>query len=205
MKIIFSLTILTAYLSGFELIHLSNSTDADSLRELRERYKKEIVISDSRAYLVPSECLLVRHFGGLSQNRVEIAGQEFQNGYLATTQEVFEAKDAAAIKKEILKQKISDTIEAKVAKAFLDDADGHLFGGLSQGSVDLTAQKEIVKENAQEQREENRKESAKKSEKNPTCRVADDGSGYVLYDIKDAKLYKESKIEPIANGFILFN
>jgi hypothetical protein len=202
-KIFFSLTILTAYLSGFELLHVSNSTDIDSLKELRERYKKDIVISGERAYLVPSECLLVRHFGGLSQNRVEIAGEELQSGYLATTEEVFEAKDVETIKEEIKKQKISDTIEAKVAKAFLDDAEGHLFGGLSQGSVDLGAQKEIVKETLQKQ--QSQQERAKQDKKNPTCKISDDGSSYILEDIKDAKLYKESKTEPIVNGFILFN
>jgi len=204
-KIFLSTTILAVALSGFELIHVSNSADDKSLSELSQRFKKDIVISNNRAYLVPSDCLLVRHFGGLSQNKVEIVGEELQNGYLDTTEEVFEAKDAEAIKKEIEKQKISDIIEAKVAKAFLDDADGHLFGGLSQGSIDLVAQKEVVKEIVQEQKQHNRKEEAIESRKKPACRVADDGSGYMLLDIKDAKLYKDSKIEQIINNFILFN
>jgi hypothetical protein len=204
-KIFVSTTILAAALSGFELIHVANTADEKSLVELSERYKKEIIISDKRAYLVPSECLLVRHFGGLSQNRVEIVGEELQNGYLATTQEVFEAKDVESIKEEIKKQKISDTIEAKVAKAFLDDADGHLFGGLSQGSVDLGAQREIVKETLQEQKQQSKQEVAKKDDKNPTCKISDDGSGYMLYDVKDAKLHKDSKTQPIVNNFIPFN
>ena len=205
MKIFLTTTILAAALSGFELIHVANTADEKSLSELSQRYKKEIVISGNRAYLVPSECLLVRHFGGLSQNRVEIVGEELQNGYLATTQEVFEAKDVETIKEEIKKQKISDTIEAKIAKAFLDDADGHLFGGLSQGRVDLGAQKEIVKERAHEQKQQSKQEAVKEDEKNPTCRVSDNGSGYMLYDTKDAKLYKNSKTQPIVNGFIPFN
>lgn len=202
MKIFLTTTILASALSAFELIHISNSTDEKSLSELSERYKKEIVISDNRAYLVPSECLLERHFGGLSQNRVDIAGEELQNGYLAVTEEVFEAKDAEAIKKEIEKQKISDAIEAKVAKAFLDDKDGHLFGGLSQGSVDLKEQTKIVKEASREPSEQGKAKG--ESLKNPTCKISDDGSGYILEEIKDAKLYKNGKIEPIANGFILF-
>lgn len=205
MKIFFSLTILTAYLNGFELIHVSNSTDEKSLSELNERYKKDIVISGNRSYIVPSECLLVRHFGGLSQNGVEMAGKELQNGYLSVTQEVFEAKDVQTIKKEIEKQKISDNIEAKVAKAFLDDADGHLFGGLSQGSIDLGAQKEIVKKSVQEQREESKKEIAKEGEKNPTCKLLDDGSGYMLFDTKDAKLYTNDEIKLLQTPTILFN
>lgn len=205
MKIFFSLTILTAYLNGFELIHVSDSTDKKSLGELNERYKKDIVISGNRSYIVPSECLLVRHFGGLSQNRVEIAGKELQNGYLSVTQEVFEAKDVQTIKKEIEKQKISDNIEAKVAKAFLDDADGHLFSGLSQGSVDLGAQKEIVKKSVQEQREESKKEIAKEGEKNPTCKLLVDGSGYMLFDTKDAKLYTNDEIKLLQTPTILFN
>lgn len=205
MKIFFSLTILTAYISAFELIHVSNSIDEKSLGELNERYKKDIVISGNRSYIVPSECLLVRHFGGLSQNRVEMAGKEFQNGYLSVTQEVFEARDVQTIKKEIEKQKISDTIEAKVAKAFLDDTDGHFFGGLSQGSIDLGAQKEVVKQIVQKQREEGKKEIAKEGEKNPTCKLLDDGSGYILFDAKDAKLYTNDEIKLLQTSTILFN
>ena len=197
MKIIFSLTLLIASLSAFELIHVSNSVEIDSLKELQERYKKDIVISDSRAYIVPSECLLVRHFGGLSQNRVNIVGQELQNGYLSVTQEVFEAKDVQTIKKEIQKQKISDTVEAKVAKAFLDDNEGHLFGGLSQGNVDLKVQKEVLKER--------NKEAVQESYKHPTCKLLDDGSGYMLFDAKDAKLYKSDEIKPLQTSTILFN
>jgi hypothetical protein len=196
-KIIFSLTLLIASLSAFELIHISNSVEQESLKELQERYKKDIVISDNRAYIVPSECLLVRHFGGLSQNRVNIVGQELQNGYLSVTQEVFEAKDVQTIKKEIQKQKISDTVEAKVAKAFLDDKEGHLFGGLSQGNVDLRAQKEVVKER--------NKEAVQESYKHPTCKLLDDGSGYMLFDAKDAKLYKNNEIKPLQTSTILFN
>lgn len=191
MKIIFSLTILTVYLSAFDLIYVSNSVEISNLKAIQDRYKKDIVISDSRAYIVPSECLLARHFGGLSQNRVNIAGEELQNGYLSVTQEVFEAKDAKTIKKEIEKQKISDNIEAKVAKAFLDDASGHLFGGLSQGSVDLSKQKEIVKESTKEIIKDS------KNNKHPTCKLLDDGSGYILFDIKDAKLYTNDEIKPL--------
>lgn len=197
MKIIFSLTLLIASLSAFELIHISNSVEQESLKELQERYKKDIVISDNRAYIVPSECLLARHFGGLSQNRVNIVGQELQNGYLSVTQEVFEAKDVQTIKKEIQKQKISDTVEAKVAKAFLDDKEGHLFGGLSQGNVDLKAQKEVLKER--------NKEAVQESYKHPTCKLLDDGSGYMLFDAKDAKLYKSDEIKPLQTSTILFN
>ncbi|OHE00973.1 MAG: hypothetical protein A3K14_06290 [Sulfurimonas sp. RIFCSPLOWO2_12_FULL_36_74] len=197
MKIIFSLTALIASLSAFELIHISNSVELDSLKELQDKYKKDIVISDSRAYIVPSECLLVRHFGGLSQNRVNIVGQELQSGYLSITQEVFEAKDFQTIKKEIEKQKISDGVEAKVAKAFLDDKDGHLFGGLSQGAIDLRAQKEVVKERS--------KEKAQESYKHPSCKLLDDGSGYMLFDAKDAKLYKSDEIKPLQTSTILFN
>lgn len=197
MKIIFSLTALIASLSAFELIHVSNSVKIDSLKELQERYKKDIVISDSNAYIVPSECLLVRHFGGLSQNKVTIVGQELQNGYLSVTQEVFEAKDVQTIKKEIEKQKISDVVEAKVAKAFLDDADGHLFGGLSQNIIDLKTQKEVVKEK--------NKETAQEDYKHPTCKLLDDGSGYMLFDAKDAKLYKNDKIKLLQTSTILFN
>lgn len=197
MKIIFSLTALIASLSALELIHVSNSIEIDSLKELQEKYKKDIVISDNRAYIVPSECLLVRHFGGLSQNKINVVGQEFQNGYISITQEVFEAKDIQTIKKEIEKQKISDVIEAKVAKAFLDDADGHLFGGLSQGNVDLRAQKEVVKERS--------KEAVQENYKHPSCKLLNNGFGYMLFDTKEAKLYKNNEIKLLQTSTIPFN
>lgn len=51
------------------------------------------MINNNRVYLVSRECFLVRNFGGVSQNNVEVVGKELQNGYLSMTQELFKAND----------------------------------------------------------------------------------------------------------------
>lgn len=183
MKILFSIAAIVASLGAVELMHISNETDSKTIEKLFLKYKKEIVVSGAKAYIVPSECLLVRHFGGLSQGNLSIAGKELHNGYLSMTQEVFEAKDVAAIKKEIEKQKISDTIEAKGAKAFLEESDGHLFGGLSQGEVNLQEQKQLVATVSETDKRAEQKGT------HPSCKLLEDGSGYMLFGIKDARIY----------------
>ncbi len=87
----------------------------------------------------------------------------------------------------------------------MDDNEGHLFGGLSQGSVDLGAQKEIVKERIEEQKQQNSQEMAKEDAKHPACKLLDDGSGYMLFDAKDVKLYKNNETKPLQTSVILFN
>ncbi|MDD2653053.1 MAG: hypothetical protein PHX44_08400 [Sulfurimonas sp.] len=198
MKIMLSLVSIAAFLGAAELIHISNETDSKTVDNLLLKYKKEIIISDSRAYLVPSECLLVRHFGGLSQGNLSIVGKELHNGYLSMTQEVFEAKDAAAVKEEIEKRKISDTIEAKGAKAFLDESDGHLFGGLSQGKVDLQEQKQLVATAPKTNKETEQKAT------NPSCKLLEDGSGYMIFGTKNAKIYSKDGFK-ILHERILFH
>lgn len=197
MKALLFITTVLGYLGAAELIHVSNNIDNKSLDELYSKYKKEIVISNNRAYLVPSECLLVRHFGGVSQNSVEVVGKELQNGYLSMTQELFEANDINVVKQEIEKQKISDAIEAKEAKAFLQESDGHLYGGISQGRVDLEEQKIVIKEIEHKSKiDENRA--------NPTCKLLNDGSGYTIFGVDDTKIYNGSTLKSVKES-VLFN
>lgn len=197
MKILISIATIAVYLGAAELIYVSDNADDKSLDALYSKYKKEIILSDNRAYIVPSECLLVRHFGGVSQNSVEIVGKELQNGYLSMTQELFEAKDVDVVKLEIEKQKISDTIEAKEAKAFLQESNGHLFGGISQGVVDLDEQKKIVQEIDDKNKEKN------KEIEHPVCKLLHDGSGYTISGAKNIKIYNGSNIVKV-NEIILF-
>lgn len=188
MKALLSIATVVGYLGAADLIHISNSVDNKSLDALYNKYKKEIVISDNRAYVLPSECLLVRHFGGVSQNSVEVVGKELQNGYLSMTEELFGAKDISIVKQEIAKQKISDAIEAKEAKAFLQESDGHLYGGISQGLIDLEEQKMVV--NILEQKSEPEKKEAIHLE----CKLLNDGSGYTIFGSNDIKIYNGSTI-----------
>ncbi|TKI68562.1 hypothetical protein FCU45_09055 [Sulfurimonas crateris] len=192
MKIFLSTLASIASLSAYELIHISNSVDMQSLEELSKKYKKDVVISDSRAYLVPSECLLERYFGGLSQNSVELPNSELYYSSHAVNEKIFDAKDAQEIEEEIAKQNISDTIEAKEAKEFLQDSSGRLFGGLSQGVLDLKAQKNIVKDVP--------KEST--AQRNPECRVLDDSSGYEIRGAKNLQIYSDQKIINIKESIL---
>lgn len=196
MKILLSIAVAIGYLSAAELIHVSNSVDSKSLEELYSKYKKEIVVSDNRAYLVPSECLLVRHFGGVSQSSVEIVGKELQNGYLSMTQELFGAKDVSIVKQEIEKQKISDAIEAKEAKAFLQESDGHLYAGISQGLINLDEQKSVVKIIEQNNN------IVDKNIANPTCKLLNGGIGYTILGASDAKIYNGSALVEIKEAVL---
>lgn len=187
MKLFLSILISTASLSAYQLIHIGNEINIQSLKELEQKYKKEILISDGRAYLLPSECLLERYFGGLSQNVVELPNSELYHSSHAINEKIFNAKDAKDIENEIAKQKISDTIEAKEAKEFLEESSGRLYGGLSQGVLNLEAQKSIVKSAPQES----------KAYRHPECRVLDDGSGYEIKGAIDLRLYSNQKIMDI--------
>ena len=184
MKIFLSALASLASLSAYELIHISNSVDLQNLQKLNEKYKKDIVISDNRAYLVPSECLLDRYFGGLSQNIVDLPNSELYYSSHAINEKIFDAKDEKEIEEEIAKQKINDTIEAKEAKEFLEESSGRLYGGLSNGAVNLEAQKKVVNEEPKESM----------TYKHPECRVLDDGSGYEIVGAKNIKFYSNQKI-----------
>ncbi|MDT8339063.1 MAG: hypothetical protein RQ763_07680 [Sulfurimonas sp.] len=184
MKLFLSTLASIASLSAYELIYISNSVDLQSLEELSQKYKKDVLISDSRAYLVPSECLFERYFGGLSQNKVELPNSELYNSSYAVNEKIFDAKDAQEIAQEIKKQKISSTIEAKEAKEFLDESSGRLYGGLSQGVLNLEAQINIVNDEP--------KDSI--AQRSLECRVLDDGSGYEIKGAKNLQLYSNQKI-----------
>lgn len=184
MKLFLSTLASIASLSAYELIYISNSVDLQSLEKLSQKYKKDVLISDSRAYLVPSECLLERYFGGLSQNKVELPNSELYNSSYTVNEKIFDAKDAQDIAQEIKKQKISNTIEAKEAKEFLEESSGHLYGGLSQGAVNLEVQKNVVKDAPKEGI----------AYKHPECRVLENGSGYEIQGAKNLKLYSNQKI-----------
>lgn len=178
-------------LYGAELIHISNSTNDENLKILRDKYKTDIIINDGNAYIIPQECKLVRYFGGLSQNELKTPKSDKYTAPITMTQELFEAKNSHDIEEEVQKQKSIDEVEGKVAKEFLEDSNGHLFGGLSQTPLDLSKQTKIV--------------DNKKQYTHLTCKLLDDGSGYRLYGIKDAKLYSVDGFKLLRDTFIPFN
>lgn len=199
MRRIFIILFSTVSLYSAELIHVSNSIDEDNLKTLVNKYKRNIVINDNRAYIIPSECELERYFGGLSQNKLNILKSTKFTGPITVTQKVFEAKSVQDIEEQIQKQKITDEVEGKVAKAFLEEKDGHLFGGLSQIPIDLTKQTKVV------EIEKAIKQQIDPVYTHPTCKLLDDGLGCKLYKIQNPKLYKKDGFQPIYNSTILFN
>jgi len=64
-------------------------------------------------------------------------------------------------------------METKEAKAFLRESDDHLYGGISQGKVDLEEQKIFIKEIEH-------KSKIDKNMVNLTCKLLNDGSGYTI-------------------------
>ena len=203
MKRILVTLLLSISLQSAELIHVSNSTAEDNLNILIDKYKKDIIINDNRAYIVPEECLVSRYFGGLSENKLNLPISSTYSAPIIVTQEVFEAKDVEAIEEQIQKQKTTDEVEGKVAKAFLEDKEGHLFGGLSQNPIDLTKQTKIV-EIEKEMKKETREQKDSTSV-HPTCKLLDDGTGYKLYKTINPKLYNANGYQPIYNDNVLFN
>jgi len=181
----------TVSLYSAELIHISNSTDEESLKSLMHRYKTDIVISDNNAYIVPEKCKTARYFGGLSQDESTPVKYTKYRSSMKITEDIFEADSKEDIEKHIQKQKITDLIEGKIAKEFLEGASGHLLGGLSETPLDLSKQKILTKEI--------------KSYNSPTCKLLEDGSGYRLYVNKSAKLYSKDGLKPILETIMLFD
>lgn len=191
MKIFIGFIFLLSSLYAVELIHISNSTDANELKVLYAKYKKEIVIYENRSYIVPSQCLLERGYGGLSNNKsLNLPSDGLLSGNIVINEKIFKATDTKDIKESIAKQKISDEVEGKVAKAFLDDNSGHLFGGISQGKVNLDEQKIVVK-------------SIKNDFQHPECKLLKNGLGYSI-NIDGAKIYKDSKLSDIKERTLFF-
>lgn len=188
-----------------ELIYISNNANDDNLKELHLKYRQILLINDSKVYLIPSECLLERYFGGASQGNVTLSKAPEQTQTIVITQEVFEAKDETFVQEKIEVEKSIALIEGKVSKAFLDDKEGRGFGGASQIPLDFTFQKAKAKKVYMKAAEEQTPVAkGPKSSQYPTCKLLNDGSGYELKHVKAAQFYSDKGIRPIENSTILF-
>ena len=190
MKRLFITVLSTISLYSADLIHVSNSIDKNSLTFLADKYKQSIIIDANRAFIVPQECKVLRYFGGLSQNRLNLPKSSVYTAPIVVTQEVFEAKDVNEIEDQIKKNKLIDKIEGKSPESFLEDTDGHLFGGLSQNPINLTKQKKIMK-------------NVTKKEY-PTCQLLDDGSGYKISKSIAPIEFINYELVPITEGIVVF-
>ena len=203
-RLILSFVSLSTFLFSQELVYISDNADIDNLTKLNDKYKQELIISDNRVYLIPQECLLVRHFGGLSENIVTLAVPQTYSIGMPVTQEVFIAKDKQSIDIEIQKKRSMDMVTGKETKEFIEDIDGHLFGGLSEIPIDLSEQ--IHNEKSKFMKE---KRQITKSEvtlyKHPNCELLGDGSGYKLIGIKEAKIFNSGDLKPLVKTTKIFN
>lgn len=88
-------------------------------------------------------------------------------------------------------------METKETKAFLRESDDHLYGGISQGKVDLEEQKVVIKEIEH-------KSKIDENMANPTCKLLNDGSDYTIFGVDDTKIYNGSTLKSVKES-VLFN
>ncbi len=195
MKVVaFLLLSLTVY--SAELIRISGDSTPENLEILSTTYKQMLLINSNDVYLIPKECQLERYFGGASQGQLNLLNTLTQTEAIPATQEVFEAKDTAVIKKKIEQEKAVLLVEGKVSKAFLDDKDGRSFGGASEMPLDLSSQKIVDKKNPLVNNTE--------INQRPSCQLLENGSGYKLYFTTNPQLYSNRKFISIENDTIFF-
>ncbi len=202
-------------LSATELIYISKDVSEQSLKQLNEKYKQNIIVNDNRAYLAPSECIVSRYFGGESENVVNLPKSKTYANPTVITQEVFEAKNEEEIKEAIVKRVVIEEITGTAPKAFLGDKEGHLYAGESESPIDLSAQRTIVKEievveivEVVKPKEITKPKLKKKKiakYKHPTCKLFKDGSGYELFGVDKPKYFENDMLEPIVENRVQFN
>lgn len=79
-----------------------------------------------------------RYFGGMSEAKAELPKSLTYSAPVIVTEEVFSAKDDTQYDEAIQEQKQEQLNSGKVAKEFLQNDKGHLFGGFSQGELSFS-------------------------------------------------------------------
>ncbi len=210
MRILLATIVLASSIYATELIYISKDITEQTLQQLVKKYKQDLILNDSHAYLAPSECLTSRYFGGESENKVVLPRSKTYATPVTITQEVFEADDTQEIEEAILKQVVIQKISGTTPKAFVGDKEGHLFGGESEIVLDLSAQRSIVKEvKVVELRTVSKTKKEEPTQpivyKHPTCKLLDDGSGYKLFGTQNPSSFKDGILAPISGDIVLFN
>jgi len=184
---------LTAFIRADALVYLGN--DMHTLDTLEERYAQKLLITKSKIYLIPKACRLERYFGGSSQGDLKRVNVPLQTKAIEPTQAVFEAKQTKNIEKDLALKKEIALLEGKEAQEFLADSEGRAFGGESEGDLNFKTQKSSAKQATSNKQPETL---------HPSCKLLEDGSGYSLKDITQAKFYSQGKFIPITKNTILF-
>lgn len=190
---------LMASLNADELLLIAMQGTPTELENLYQKYAQPLLLSDGRVYLLPSGCLVPRYFGGVSEGKLSLAKMPAHTRTIAVSQEVFEAKDETEISKKIAREKSISLVEGKVAKAFLQDSEGRGFGGASERALDFSFQKEeAIAAMAKPVEKE------KTPVRHPGCQLLEDGSGYTLEGLHDARFYSEEGLLLIKSSLIKF-
>jgi len=79
-----------------------------------------------------------RYFGGLSEVKANLPKSAIYSAPVVITAEVFSAKDDKEFNKAIEEQTQEQKITKKIAKEFLENNNGHLFNGLSEGKLNIS-------------------------------------------------------------------
>ncbi|MDX9813323.1 MAG: hypothetical protein WC144_05550 [Sulfurimonas sp.] len=189
MKKLLLLSLSCAALLSHELIEIGKYDDT-----LEAKYKQDIIIINTDAFLAPSECLSQRLYGGLSQGDVWL--NEIKKEHIELDDKTFKNLSQKTIDEQKSKQNIKNTIELKVAKEFITYGNGHLYGGLTQGKLDLSAQK-VIKETPKDE------VLQVVDEPKYNCTMLPTFDGYRL-NIDSFKLLKDGKIVEIKDGVVRF-
>lgn len=208
-KLALAFSLLVSSLYASELVLISNDTTSERLESLHQKYAQEILINNGHVYLISSECTIERYYGGTSQGQLNLVEAPTHTQDIPVTQEVFEAKDAKVITQKIELDKSIALVEGKVSKEFLADQEGRAFGGASELPRDMSAQRREVQKTQMIVNEEPAEDQkvpiqTAKTYTHPTCQLLEDGSGYQLLGITDAKFYSKNGLTPISSPTILF-
>jgi len=206
MRLTFLVLFSLVSLNATELIFISNSSDLKTLQSLQQKYKQALLVNDGYVYLIPSDCRLERYFGGSSTGSLKLSQKPEQTKTILITQEIFEAKDKAAISQKIEIDKSISLVEGKESKAFLDDTEGRGFGGASESPLNFSSQqvKATSANMVPNPKYKDIVEDAKKYP-HPSCELLQDGSGYTLSHIKEAQFYKDETLQKIQKNLITFH
>ena len=78
-----------------------------------------------------------RYFGGLSEMKVKLPKSVMLTPSTIMTEEVFSAKDTQEVEIAVMKQKEEKVTNGEEVKDFAMENTGHLYGGLSEGSLNF--------------------------------------------------------------------
>lgn len=180
-----------------DLIYIASDSSPKNLESINSKYQQTFLVSDSGVYLIPSECQSERYFGGASEGILNLIKGPIRTETVLTTQNVFEAKDEKEIIKKIELDKTFAIAEGKISKDFLEDKEGRGFGGASE--IPLIMHNEIIPLIVKASVKAEVKEIQR-----PNCEILNDGSGYKIGGMMNARLYTNGKMIQVVNDTVLF-